>query len=48
MKINSIETFSTEFIGFARITVEDGSQGWSVEINDDWLGNTTYQISEST
>jgi L-alanine-DL-glutamate epimerase-like enolase superfamily enzyme len=28
MKIKSIETFCTEFVGFVRATVEDGSQGW--------------------
>ncbi|WP_433988643.1 D-galactarolactone cycloisomerase (plasmid) [Pseudoseohaeicola sp. NH-UV-7] len=28
MKIKSIETFSTEFVGFVRVTAEDGSQGW--------------------
>jgi L-alanine-DL-glutamate epimerase-like enolase superfamily enzyme len=28
MKITSIETFSTEFVGFVRVTAEDGSQGW--------------------
>ncbi len=28
MKITSIETFCTEFVGFVRVTAEDGSQGW--------------------
>ncbi|MEP2027121.1 MAG: mandelate racemase/muconate lactonizing enzyme family protein [Paracoccaceae bacterium] len=28
MKIKSIETFSNSFVGFVRVTVEDGSQGW--------------------
>ncbi|NNE21584.1 MAG: mandelate racemase/muconate lactonizing enzyme family protein, partial [Rhizobiales bacterium] len=28
MKIKSIETFSTEYVGFTRVTAEDGSQGW--------------------
>jgi L-alanine-DL-glutamate epimerase-like enolase superfamily enzyme len=28
MKIKSIETFSNEFIGFVRVTAEDGAQGW--------------------
>ena len=28
MRIRRIETFATRFIGFVRITVEDGSQGW--------------------
>ncbi len=28
MKIKSIETFSTEFVGFVRVTTEDGQQGW--------------------
>ena len=28
MKIKSIETFATEFVGFVRVTAEDGSQGW--------------------
>jgi L-alanine-DL-glutamate epimerase-like enolase superfamily enzyme len=27
-KITSIETFSTEFVGFVRVTAEDGAQGW--------------------
>jgi L-alanine-DL-glutamate epimerase-like enolase superfamily enzyme len=28
MKISSIETFCTEFVGFVRVTGDDGSQGW--------------------
>jgi L-alanine-DL-glutamate epimerase-like enolase superfamily enzyme len=28
MKIRSIETFCTEFVGFVRVTADDGSQGW--------------------
>jgi len=28
MKISSIETFCTEFVGFVRVTAEDGRQGW--------------------
>ncbi|MEM7255695.1 MAG: mandelate racemase/muconate lactonizing enzyme family protein, partial [Pseudomonadota bacterium] len=28
MKITRIETFSTEFVGFVRVTAEDGSEGW--------------------
>lgn len=28
MKIKSIETFATRDVGFVRVTVEDGSQGW--------------------
>jgi L-alanine-DL-glutamate epimerase-like enolase superfamily enzyme len=28
MKIRSIETFCNEFVGFVRVTAEDGSQGW--------------------
>ena len=28
MKIASIETFCTEYVGFVRVTAEDGSQGW--------------------
>lgn len=28
MKIRSIETFSTDSVGFVRVTAEDGSQGW--------------------
>lgn len=28
MKIKSIETFSTEFVGFVRVTTDDGQQGW--------------------
>ena len=28
MKIKSIETFSTQFVGFVRVTSEDGAQGW--------------------
>ncbi len=28
MKITSIETFTTEFVGFVRVTSEDGSIGW--------------------
>jgi L-alanine-DL-glutamate epimerase-like enolase superfamily enzyme len=28
MKLKSIETFTNEFVGFVRVTAEDGSQGW--------------------
>jgi len=28
MKITKIETFSTEFVGFVKVTTEDGSEGW--------------------
>ena len=28
MKLNSIETFTTPFIGFVRVTTESGAQGW--------------------
>jgi len=28
MKITRIETFSTEFLSFVRVTAEDGAQGW--------------------
>lgn len=28
MKISKIETFSTEFVGFVKVTTEDGSEGW--------------------
>ena len=28
MKIKSIETFSTEFVGFVRVTTDEGHQGW--------------------
>ena len=28
MKLKSIESFCTEFVGFVRVTAEDGSQGW--------------------
>ena len=28
MKIKSIETFSTEFVGFVRVTTDTGHQGW--------------------
>ena len=28
MKITAIETFSTDFVGFVRVTTEDGKQGW--------------------
>ena len=28
MKIKSIETFTNRFVGFTRLTAEDGSQGW--------------------
>ena len=28
MKIKTIETFSTEFVGFVRVTVDSGEQGW--------------------
>lgn len=28
MKIKKIETFATEFVGFVRVTAEDGTEGW--------------------
>ena len=28
MKIKSIESFVNEFVGFTRVTTEDGAQGW--------------------
>ena len=28
MKIKSIETFANEFVGFVRLTTDDGSEGW--------------------
>lgn len=28
MRIKSIETFTNEFVGFVRVTTDDGSQGW--------------------
>ena len=28
MKIKNLETFSTKYVGFVRVTTEDGSQGW--------------------
>ena len=28
MKLKSIETFTNEFVGFVRVTAEDGAQGW--------------------
>ncbi|WP_371225784.1 mandelate racemase/muconate lactonizing enzyme family protein [Roseovarius sp. 2305UL8-3] len=28
MKLKSIESFTNEFVGFVRVTMEDGSQGW--------------------
>ena len=28
MKLRSIETFTNKFVGFVRVTMEDGSQGW--------------------
>lgn len=28
MKLKSIETFTTQYIGFVRVTAEDGAQGW--------------------
>lgn len=28
MKLRSIETFTNQFVGFVRVTMEDGSQGW--------------------
>lgn len=28
MKITTLETFSNEFVGFLRVTTDDGSQGW--------------------
>ena len=28
MKITKLETFANEFVGFVRLTTEDGRQGW--------------------
>ncbi|MEM8841181.1 MAG: mandelate racemase/muconate lactonizing enzyme family protein [Pseudomonadota bacterium] len=28
MKLKSIETFTNEFVGFVRVTMEDGAEGW--------------------
>ena len=28
MKLKSIESFTSEFVGFVRVTMEDGAQGW--------------------
>lgn len=28
MKIDTIETFCNDFVGFVRVTAEDGAQGW--------------------
>ena len=28
MKLKSIETFTSQDVGFVRVTAEDGSQGW--------------------
>ncbi|MDB9924283.1 mandelate racemase/muconate lactonizing enzyme family protein, partial [Planktomarina sp.] len=28
MKLKTIETFTSQDVGFVRVTAEDGSQGW--------------------
>ncbi|MEO1343494.1 MAG: mandelate racemase/muconate lactonizing enzyme family protein, partial [Pseudomonadota bacterium] len=28
MTLKRIESFTNEFVGFVRVTMEDGSQGW--------------------
>ncbi|MBV9521320.1 MAG: mandelate racemase/muconate lactonizing enzyme family protein [Alphaproteobacteria bacterium] len=33
MKINSIETFATEFVGLVRVTTESGDEGWGQVAN---------------
>ena len=33
MKIKGLETFCTQYVGFVLGTVDDGSQGWGMEIN---------------
>ena len=33
MKIKSIETFATEFVGFVRVTADSGYQGWGQVAN---------------
>src|SRR4029077_15208701 len=33
MKIKSIETFATEFVGFVRVTADSGHQGWGQVAN---------------
>ena len=46
MIIKRLETFSNEYAGFVRLTAQDGSTGWGVEINPHWLERAHYQISE--
>src|SRR5262249_1730404 len=33
MKIKSVETFATEFVGFVRVTTDSGAQGWGQVAN---------------
>ena len=33
MKIKSLETFATEFVGFVRVTTDSGHQGWGQVAN---------------
>ena len=46
MKIETVETFSNRFVGFVRVTTDDGTQGWGVTIKQDWLDRANYQVGE--
>ena len=42
MKIQSIETFSSEFVCFVRVTVDEGQQGWGQVAP--YFANITAQV----
>ena len=42
MKIKSLETFTTPYVGFVRVTAEDGMQGWGQVSN--YNADITCQI----
>jgi hypothetical protein len=46
MKVKSLETFCTQYVGFVRVTADDGSPGWGMEISPKWLASAKYRKSE--
>ena len=46
VKIRRLESFTTEFVSFVRVTTDTGAPGWGAAINPDWLGKAHYHVSE--
>jgi len=45
MKIQSIETFTNEFVCFVKVTTDDSSIDWGAEPSPAWLANSQYAIT---